>query len=218
MINIRQGKAVDLIACAALRAAYSTRTIWKFVLDGDTVRSGKSTTHTEDTVPDIPLLSFHVQRVRLPRSRIIALPSARVPLSDVWHRCDIHLVATDTEHDDTAQALPDDQHKATNPPPGLFAPTLMGYLLARILADQNQGMIERLLVDSAARRHGVGTALLRAAREWAGEQGLTALLAHAPLRNVPGIAFYQQCGFRICGLIERYYITNEDALLLTRKV
>jgi ribosomal protein S18 acetylase RimI-like enzyme len=43
-----------------------------------------------------------------------------------------------------------------------------------------------------------------------------ALTAHAPLRNVPGITFYQRCGFHISGVIEHFYPTREDGLLLSQ--
>jgi ribosomal protein S18 acetylase RimI-like enzyme len=55
---------------------------------------------------------------------------------------------------------------------------------------------------------------LTAARQWAQKRNLIALLAHAPGRNVPGIEFYQQRGFRISGFLEHFYPTREDALFL----
>jgi ribosomal-protein-alanine N-acetyltransferase len=93
-----------------------------------------------------------------------------------------------------------------------------GYLLLQILTDQQQTLIARLLIDQAARRQGIGTALIGAARAWAAKRGLTSLLAHVPLRNVPGVEFYQRCGFHVCGISEQFYPTREDALLLMRRV
>ncbi|NJP05441.1 MAG: GNAT family N-acetyltransferase [Chloroflexaceae bacterium] len=89
-----------------------------------------------------------------------------------------------------------------------------GLYLFAVLADQRQARIARLLVDLSARRQGIGSALLRTARLWAHNTGCMALQGHVPLRNVPGIRFYQHRGLSICGLIERFYPTLEDALLL----
>lgn len=189
------------------------------MLVGEGVRSGKMPTHTGDTVPGMPLLSFHVQQVRLHQQRTLKLPSARVPLADVWQQCAARLVALADDAAVPAAPPPEPTAPATAnvlPPPPATPPA--GYLLVKTLTDQNQGMIERLLVDMPARRQGIGTALVRAARHWARAQGLGALVAHAPLRNVPGITFYQHLGFRICGVIEHFYITNEDAMLLVRSV
>jgi ribosomal protein S18 acetylase RimI-like enzyme len=68
------------------------------------------------------------------------------------------------------------------------------------------------------RGRGIGKALVSTARVWATAQGLDALLAHVPARNVGGSAFYSRCGFAICGLVEHFYITRESALMLMRKL
>jgi ribosomal protein S18 acetylase RimI-like enzyme len=143
---------------------------------------------------EIPALSLYLQQVRLPQSRVLRLPSSLVPLERVWDSAGTRFVA-----------VQDDEH-------------ICGYLLLRLLPDQCLVMVSRFLVDAPARGQGAGKALLRAARAWAASEGEISLLAHAPLRNVPGIGFYQRRGFRICGLSQHFYPTREDALLLRQNV
>ncbi len=188
MIIVREALLEDLPACAALRASYTTRETWQLTVE-------RSPVYQEVA----PLLNVRMQQVRLPRSLVLTLPSAGVPLDTVWESYSARLVATAAPSDDT-------------PPP------LLGYLMLQLLPDQQQAWIARLLVDAPARGKGVGRVLIRAARSWAAAQGLSSLLAHVPLRNVGGGLFYQRCGFRICGLSEHFYPTREDALLLASAV
>lgn len=144
---------------------------------------------TSDVAPAGVVLSFHLQQVRLPQTRELRLPSAATPLTDAWNGYDGRLVA-------------------------LLNDTLCGYLLLQTITEQRQGMIARLLVEEQVRGLGVGKALVQSARGWATTRGVISLLAHAPLRNVSGIHFYQRCGFHVCGLCQQFYPTREDALLL----
>lgn len=190
MVAIREAQAEDLPQCAALHAIYVTWAAWQLnpAKDAAWFRSAAGPT----TAPDMPMLNFHLQQVRLPRQRALMLPSSAVPLAEVWHTYHTRLVA----EDDDAR--------------------LCGYLLIQLLPDQQQAWIARLLVDVSQRGQGIGKALIRAARVWGRAQPVLSLTAHAPLRNVPGIAFYQRCGFTICGLLEHFYPTREDSLLLSR--
>lgn len=172
--------------CAELEATYVTRAAWQIILEGSPVRpEGYTYGH--------PVLGFRLQQVRLPKPRVLRLPSALIPLEKAWHSYAVTLVACD----DTVYC---------------------GYLAIQLQADQFQAVIARFLVDDALRGRGVGTALLRAAQAWAFDQGVVSLLAHVPVRNVPGVMFYQQRGFRICGVCEHFYPTREDALLLMQAV
>ncbi|NJN66498.1 MAG: GNAT family N-acetyltransferase [Chloroflexaceae bacterium] len=213
MMMIREARMEDIAACAALQASYATQAVWQVRREGDPREAGEVTQGG-------PLISLLVQQVRLPQKRLIPLPSAMTPLERVWECFDARLVAVDDEGDEA----PDDalhEHQVSKPggPLGDEPPVLShvrGVALLQVLPDQQQAMIARLLVDQPARGQGTGTALLRAARRWAAAEGFVALLAHVPLRNVPGIAFYLRRGFRVCGLHEHFYPTREDALLLVR--
>jgi len=209
---IREAGTEDMAACAVLQASYTTQAVWQVRREGDPRGAGEVTQGG-------PLVSFLVQQVRLPQKRLIPLPSAMMPLERVWERSDARLVAVDGETlDGAADERPAgvrEEEGEDIPPPSA---QVRGVLLLQMLPDQQQAMIARLLVDRPARGQGVGTTLLRAARAWAAAEWMSALLAHVPLRNVPGIAFYLRRGFRVCGLHEHYYPTREDALLLVRGV
>jgi GNAT superfamily N-acetyltransferase len=192
VIAVREAEDDDLEACAALQEIYTTSAAYQVTLEGD---PGSS----EGTATAGPLFRFSVQQVRLPRKRVLQLPSTLTPLAHVWDDYDLRLVAVQDE------VVQDEA-------------VLCGYALLQIVPDQHQALFSRLLVDPDARNHGAGTALLRTARSWARAQGLRALLLSVPLRNVPGAAFCLRRGFRICGLSEFFYPTREGALLLRQEV
>lgn len=184
MIHIREAQPEDLTACVALKPTYTTRMVCQITQEGGPLLRYD----TPDKIGS--LLSFHLQQVRLPRKQVIKLPSSVVSLERVWEGVGARFVA-----------MRDDEH-------------LCGYVLLHILPDQQQAWVARLLVEEAERGKGAGTKLLRTARTWALEQELSSLVAHVPLRNVPGMTFYERRGFRICGLSKLFYPTREDALLL----
>ncbi len=185
MIAVREAEEEDLAACASLPETYTTSAAYQITREGDPLAP---------TPPAGALLSFHIQQIRLPRKRVLPLPSTLTPLDHVWDDYDLRLVA-----------VPDDT-------------VICGYALVQIVPDQHQALIWRLLVDPDTRAKGAGTALLRTARSWAHDQGLLALLLYIPLRNVPGIAFCQRRSFHICGVSEFFYPTREGALLLRQDV
>jgi GNAT superfamily N-acetyltransferase len=85
---------------------------------------------------------------------------------------------------------------------------------ADVLAQPWQGMawLANMAVERGYRRKGIGTALLRQARQWAWEQGLTAMLAEATTKNYPALCFYRRLGFEFCGFNDHFY-TNQDIAL-----
>jgi len=70
-------------------------------------------------------------------------------------------------------------------------------------------------VDPGARRRGLGSALLAAMIERAGEDA--AFTLEVRTSNAGAIALYEQFGFRAAGTRRRYYTdTGEDALIMWR--
>jgi GNAT superfamily N-acetyltransferase len=191
MFAIREALPDDLTGCAALRAVYTTQAAWRLSREEVSARQRSGSMHGAAQPALPPTLTFQMQQIRLPRARTLTLPSAAVPLAETWARASLRLVAVRDEQ-------------------------ICGYVLLLPWLEQQQGWLARLLVDAPLRGKGAGSLLLRACRMWASSQGLAALLAHAPARNVRGIAFYQRRGFQISGLVERFYPTREDALLLAR--
>jgi GNAT superfamily N-acetyltransferase len=85
---------------------------------------------------------------------------------------------------------------------------------ADLIAQPWQGLawMPNLAVDRGYRRKGIGTALMRHARQWAWEQGLHTILAEATTKNYPAICFYRRLGFEFCGFNDHFY-TNQDIAL-----
>jgi RimJ/RimL family protein N-acetyltransferase len=78
-----------------------------------------------------------------------------------------------------------------------------------------------LMVARDARRQGVGTGLLRAAADWAGEAGISKLELHVFPWNESAIALYEAFGFEREGYRKRHYRRgNElvDAILMAYEV
>jgi ribosomal-protein-alanine N-acetyltransferase len=87
-----------------------------------------------------------------------------------------------------------------------------GAVLARVAADEAE--ILTLAVDPAARRRGVGRALLGAALAVAADSGATGCFLEVSAANAPARALYAGAGFRQAGVRRNYYSDNSDALVL----
>lgn len=76
--------------------------------------------------------------------------------------------------------------------------------------DWNQyAFIEDICVAKSARRHGVGTALIRKAIEWARESGLKGLALETQDNNLLACRFYAKCGF-VIGAVNTMLYRNFD--------
>lgn len=90
-----------------------------------------------------------------------------------------------------------------------------GFACIAAVADEVE--LQSLAVEPAARRAGIGSALLEHLLEWAREEGYRALHLEVRAGNVAAIALYRRFGFAQTGRRRAYYQDNgEDALLLTR--
>jgi ribosomal-protein-alanine N-acetyltransferase len=94
----------------------------------------------------------------------------------------------------------------------LYAPG--GFVLARVAADEAE--ILTIAVEPAARRKGVGQALLREAAARAERQGATRMFLEAGAANHAARALYATLGFDNVGSRRSYYEQGEDALILRR--
>ena len=65
-------------------------------------------------------------------------------------------------------------------------------------------LIEELVVDKAARRQGVGRALIGAALDWARGQGCSEVEVSTDHDNIDAQAFYRQLGFESEALLLEY--------------
>ncbi len=125
--------------------------------------------------------------VRLPRRMRVEYPRSLDQLVEDWQRDEGFLVA-DVDNE------------------------VRGYVDLLAQPWQRMGWVANMTVDRGFRRRGIGTALMRHARQWAREQGLQAILAEATTKNYPALCFYQKLGFKFCGFNDHYY-TNQDIAL-----
>lgn len=121
---------------------------------------------------------------RLPRSTKVLYPRNNETLIESWNRHSSFLVA-EWEHE------------------------VAGYANVRDESSLEAAWIADLVVDRAFRLKGIGTALLRAAREWALEHKFRRLIAETHTKNYPAISFLQKRGMVLCGYNDLYF-PNQD--------
>ncbi len=92
----------------------------------------------------------------------------------------------------------------------LFAPG--GFVLARVAADEAE--ILTVAVEPAARRGGLGRALLLEAGEHAQAKGAAAMFLEVSIANAAARALYATLGFVDVGRRKSYYEQDEEALIL----
>lgn len=87
-----------------------------------------------------------------------------------------------------------------------------GALLARVLGSEAE--LLTLAVVAAARRRGLGFALVSAAMGAAASAGAERIVLEVAAANTPALALYEKSGFSRIGLRRAYYADHSDALLL----
>lgn len=116
-------------------------------------------------------------------------------------------------------------------PPGIaYSKTILKYFLAQpgaecllaeedakiaafILTEENPPLahVITLDVDSAQRRNGIGTRLLRASEENLAARGVRTVLLETATTNEAGVAFWKRHGYRIEAVLKNYYPGHLDA-------
>ncbi|HEC22631.1 MAG TPA: GNAT family N-acetyltransferase [Chloroflexi bacterium] len=86
---------------------------------------------------------------------------------------------------------------------------VVGYVNVREEVAQETAWVADLVVDRPHRLRGIGTALLRAARQWALESNLRRLIVETHTKNYPAIRFLQKRGLVFCGYNDLFY-PNQD--------
>jgi len=89
-----------------------------------------------------------------------------------------------------------------------------GMILCRVAADEAE--ILTLAVTPAARRRGIGRALVKEAAMHALTQGASRFFLEVSTSNQPAQALYRAAGFVQVGIRRRYYPDGADALVLSR--
>ncbi len=96
---------------------------------------------------------------------------------------------------------------------GLWLPG-QGFVLARVAADEAE--ILTLAVVPAARRQGLGGALMAGAMTAAAAQGACTMFLEVAEPNTAARVLYHGLGFNEAGRRPRYYADGSDALVLKR--
>jgi ribosomal protein S18 acetylase RimI-like enzyme len=129
--------------------------------------------------------------VRLPRRMPVEYPRNLEQLVEDWERgCGLMVAEVDGE--------------------------IQGYVDLLAQSWQRMGWVVNIAVERSQRRKGIGTALMRHARQWAREQGLRLLQAEASTKNHPALCFYQKLGFQFCGFNDHYYLNQDIALFFVQ--
>jgi [ribosomal protein S18]-alanine N-acetyltransferase len=89
---------------------------------------------------------------------------------------------------------------------------LLGFVAAQLVADICQ--LQSIVVDPAARRTGVATALLASLNEWARCSGAVRVELEVRNQNRSAIAFYERAGFLRNSVRRSYYRNPEDDAIL----
>ncbi|WP_374585016.1 GNAT family N-acetyltransferase [Pseudoduganella sp.] len=92
-----------------------------------------------------------------------------------------------------------------------FGACLDGALVGKIeLAASWNGLasIEHIVVARSHRKHGVATALIDFAKEWAASKGLKGIRLETQTNNVPACKLYLRNGFKVGGLDRFVYRTQ----------
>ena len=91
--------------------------------------------------------------------------------------------------------------------------SILGYAGLHVIVDE--GYIDNIAVEEAARRHGVASALLDVYCRF-GAVNLAFLTLEVRKSNLPAIALYEKFGFQQAGLRPGYYQRpREDAVIMT---
>jgi ribosomal-protein-alanine N-acetyltransferase len=87
---------------------------------------------------------------------------------------------------------------------------ILGYL--GMYESIDEGEITNVAVDDRFRCRGIGRALIEAAQEHAGEQGIARVVLEVRTGNTAAIALYGSCGFERVGVRRDFYeFPREDA-------
>ena len=96
-----------------------------------------------------------------------------------------------------------------------------GKIVGFLVADRDRrsrGHIITIDVRPAARRSGLGSALMMAAEHRLAEAGCKIIYLETAVDNAAALAFYKRHGYRIVNAIPRYYLDSIDALVLAKPI
>lgn len=93
---------------------------------------------------------------------------------------------------------------------------VLGYLTMRHDPEFRIGWIRDLHVGREYRRRTIGSRLLKIARAWAKERGVTRLMIEIGTKNIPALRFCEDMGFTFCGFNDKYYLNQDIAVFFSQ--
>ena len=133
------------------------------------------------------------REVRLPRSISIAYPRNPFSLAVDWAKHAMMYTA-------------------------LVGQELTGYASLVERSMDSAAYVTDLVVTAASRRQGVGSALLKAAQEWAAGRGYRRMFFEMQSKNLPAIRLAQKFGYEFCGYNDQCYLTQDVALFFGKSL
>jgi GNAT superfamily N-acetyltransferase len=131
--------------------------------------------------------------VRLPREIEVDYPRQGEDLLAGWRRRDGFIVAEVDER-------------------------VCGYATLALHPEHGLVWVGDLVVDRPQRRQGIGTALLKACAQWAGQRDMVRLTLEVQTKNYPAIEFCRACGLTFCGYNDHYWSSEDIAVFFTGRL
>jgi ribosomal protein S18 acetylase RimI-like enzyme len=131
------------------------------------------------------------REVRLPRSILVAYPRNPFALADDWTKRSMMYTA-------------------------LIEQELVGYVCLVERGMDSLVYITDLVVNSANRRRGAGSALLSAAQDWSTGRAHRRIILETQSKNLPAIRLGQKFGYEFCGYNDQHYLTQDVTLFFCK--
>jgi ribosomal protein S18 acetylase RimI-like enzyme len=94
----------------------------------------------------------------------------------------------------------------------------VGYISLMLVTDSQTAWVTDLIIQRRLRRKGIGSALVLAALEWAGDMDCQDLVLEMQPKNYPSIKMALKLGFEFCGYKDRYFPNQEVGIFFCRSV
>lgn len=146
-----------------------------------------------DTRAQEDQISVSFREVRLPRSVRVDYPRPPSRLADEWTRRSGILVAVLEER-------------------------VVGYTSLMLELAPVTTWVTDLAVARAARRQGIGSALVLAAQEWGEHHATRRLVLEMQPKNIAAIRLAGKLGFDFCGYNDRYYANHDIGLFFAKSL
>lgn len=143
------------------------------------------TTHVwqMDGSSDVDQIEVKFREIRLPRSVTLTYPRNPAEMADTWTKKNLFLVAT-------IQSQP------------------VAYLTLEVQQSLTARVID-LVVSQNTRKQGIASALILAARDWAGQRGIRRMLLETQAKNHAMIQLARKLGFEFCGFCDDYFANHD---------